>query len=84
MEMPLTLRLSPWIVPSTPGRAGREMLDLSAWADQRHSEGERMLIATGYPPQHAAGFVHDDSSRGKALEAGCQINLRLGCCPEYS
>jgi hypothetical protein len=35
-------------------------------------------VRRGIRRHNAAGFIHDDSSEGKAFKAGCQIDLRLG------
>ena len=32
-------------------------------------------LRRGILPQHAAGFVHHDSSQGEDFTAGCQIDL---------
>lgn len=57
-----------WIVAKDVGE-GRQMLDFSTWADQPHSEGDRMYIcnavSTGIMPLASYTMIHPQAKLSK-------------------
>jgi len=57
-----------WIVAKDVGQ-GRQMLDFSTWADQPHSEGDRMYIcnavSTGIMPLASYTMTHRQAKLSK-------------------
>jgi len=81
MVQPRRTRLVDRLQTRQRGPGDAKLLGMDRSAPLR--EPTQVDLQRGILRQNAALFVHDDSLELQAFKTGSQIDLRLGCHPEY-